>query len=192
MSDETRPKKVSSEVDELRGLVAGLTEKVSAMNAPRSGATVRNRVKEHVCSLRELKVDDKILGVVSKLYNVREVKDAFEANKNKALCHVDWVNPKTKEKGTTKDVNYLEFLDQAERVTAKIIVWKRERRFEVDPRKGGGGIGPLYKQSHENETVVDSNYEFEVCYEDQTFTLEITSGEFVGEVTEDAGGGINI
>ena len=181
------------EHEALRGMVAQMRKDIDSMKkAPATGATIRNRTKTHEVFLREYAEGDTVVGIVTKLYNVREKKDPSENKRYIGLCTLDVVNPITKKETTVKDVDYLVFLNEAKRVLAKVSNWKREVRYEVDPKKGGGGVGPLKRVIGENEVVVDNNFEFEVGYTDHAYTLMICEGHFDGAVMETDEKALNI
>jgi hypothetical protein len=192
MSEEL---KKNSEMDDLRGLVSELTgqvKKLSEKKNPGSGV-VRKRVKEHTAFMREYSVKDSPVGLVTKLYDVKEVQDKTENKRYIGLCKIDVLNPKTGETKSFKDINYLEFLDQCPKVLTSIVRWDKTVRYETDPRKGGGGTGAVLKQGVNNEYVVDFEHDFEVGYIDHTYTLKVLEGAFEGDTfIHENGTGLNI
>lgn len=180
-------------VDELKSMVNTLIDEVSKLKNPVRGSNViRKRTKEHFAFLRELEINDKVVGIVTKLYNVKEHKDPNESRRYYATCSVNYVNPKTGKQETAHNVDWLEFLDKATRVKSQIIKWDRTKRFEIDPRRGGGGIGTVWKQGPNNEYISDMEFEYEVGYEDHMFTLIITEGTFEGDTITNDGSGLNL
>jgi len=184
---------VSTELAELRGIVSELSEKVSQTSPNRGGGRISKRTNEHFVILREYATEDgEVKGIVNKMYEVKEVKDTQEAKKYKGICTLDIVNPKTGAQETIKNVDWLQFLDQANRVKAKIIKWDKSQRFETDPRKGGGGTGAVYKQGPNNEYLVDTEFDFEVSYVDHEFVVSIEDGAFTGETFKSDGRAFNL
>lgn len=174
-------------VTELRGMVEGLQAQLKGLTAGRrTGATQRNRTRQHVCTLREFAVDDEVKGLVTKLYGVKEIKDKTENKRFYGICSVDVLNPLTKETTTYRDVDYLQFLNNAQKVKAKILNWRKEVRYEVE------AIGPLYKQTQDNSFIAETDYEFEVGYTDHNFTLEVVEGAYAGAVVETDDKALNI
>lgn len=180
----------ATEVAQLRDLVEGLKKQVGILSgAARGGSTLRKRTKDHFVTMREYVEDDKVLGVVVNLYDVKEVKDPTENKRFYGLCKLDVLDPRTEKVKTYKDVNYLEFLNNTKRVQAKVVKWEKTERAETDPRRGGGGSGSLVKQTLSNSYVSDELIDFEVVFIDHSFELEFTEGEFEGlKVTIDEKG----
>lgn len=184
--EETKVEKKSKadEMADLKGLVESLSEQVSDMKKFPQGQTrvARKREKEHTVSLRQYEVDGMVKGIVTRIHSIKEVKDRTEAKRLVGMCVLEILEPETGKKEEIRDVDYLAFLNDTARVTAKVLSWNQEKRFEIDPRKGGGGVGAVYKQSANDEYVVDTRFEYEVGYVDNTFTLEILDGVFAGKV----------
>lgn len=189
-----RPPKINQEVEELRGMVEQLTAQITNLTEntkPKSGV-VRNRTKEHKAYMREYHVDELPVGIVTRLYDVKEVQDKTENRRYIGLCKIDVLNPKTGEMKKYTDVNYLDFLEHCPKVLCDIILVEKVIRYETDVTKGGGGRGALYKQGPNNEYLVDTEYEYEVGYTDFTYTLKPMEGAFTGEVFTNNGSGLNI
>lgn len=189
-----RPPKSKSEIEELRGLVDSLTSQVLELSKPKvnGSSVIRKRTKTHTATMREYSVDETPLGIVTRIYDVREVQDSQEARRYYGLCKLDVLNPKTGDMKTYKDVNYLEFLDKGRRVMVSIMKLDKTTRFETDVLKGGGGTGALMKQGPNNESVVDYEWDYEVGYTDYEYTLKVMEGEYEGEVFVHDGKGLNI
>lgn len=175
----------SGDMKKLLGLVESLQSQISDMKKfPQGKNRLQKRTKEHMVTLREFSKDDEAIGLVTRLHSVREVKDRTEAKKLMGVCTIEYMVPESDSVGVDKSVDYLSFLNEAPKVMAKVLSERTEQRFEVDPRKGGGGIGALYKQGPNNEYVADSQFDFEVGYVDHFFTLEVLEGKFAGKVIE--------
>lgn len=186
-------KKVGGELADLKGLISELKEDIDEMKRkPKSSSVLRKRVEKHTAFLREFNKDDEVLGIVMQISDVREVKDPTEAKKYMGLCKLNVFNPKTNQQFVQEKVNYLEFLQNANRVKGLIMRDERQKRIETDSRKGGGGTGTLYRQDKNNSVVVEDEHEFEVEYEDHHYFLEIKEGAFKGYIVETDGTALNM
>ena len=193
MEETKKAKDGGSEIASLKAIIADLAGKVDSMSANKSsGVTLRKRTREHNAFLREVELDGEIVGVASRLHSVREVKDPTENKKFYGLCIVEWVDPLTGKTGTAKDVNYLDFLQSAPIVSARIIGHQRTSRIETEIKKGGGGRGTLRRQEADREIIIDNDYQFEVEFIDDVYELEVQDGKFEGATFKNDGRGLNI
>lgn len=186
------PALMANDVSELRALVQDLSSQVKDLKNPRSTATIRKRTKEKVASMREYAVDGEVKGLVLKIWDVKEVKDKTEAKRFHGICKLEVFNPITNEVEVVKEVDYLDFLNNAHPVPCKFLRWEQKKRSEVEKKHGGGGIGKLYKQTSTGEYIAAEEFEFEVEYVDHKFLVEVLEGAFEGAQFETNGSGFNL
>ena len=189
---ETKPtaKPAKSETEVLRGMVIAMQDQIAEMKQfPRGKNRVQKREKDYFVFLREYEEGGEVKGIVTRIYGVKEVKDVTEAKRLYGVCSVDYYDVVARKHYTAENVDYLNFLNEAKRVQAAIISEAHTPRIEVDPRKGGGGVGAVYKQGADNEYLVDSEYEYEVQYVDHAYMVKPLEGKYIDtmfEVTDSA------
>lgn len=172
------------DVGALNETVRGLQAQIDGLKQ-RSGSTRRDREKNHTVTLRQFELNGEPKGIVTKVSEVKEMKDESETRRFYALCTLEVLDPRTQQKMTYKKVNYLEFMNDGHRINAKVLNWKKDKRYETDPKRGGGGIDTLVKVNPKTGLAESlEEFEFEVGYEDHLFHLKIDEGEYEGlEIT---------
>jgi len=180
--------KKTEDTQDLYALVASMKQEMEGLREEVSGTKTKfnarnDKVKIHEATLRQYEDEDgNIIGLVTKMYDVKEVKDRTEAKRFMGLCKIDVINPATGKEETIKDVDYTHFLNNIPKVDVQISSWKKRNITPVDKREGGGGIGRVVLQTQENEIIQSDDHEFEVEYELSVFELTVLNGEFEGEV----------
>jgi len=182
------------QIDKLTDMVTGLKAQLDNLkSAPSPSTTQRKRTQEHVCTLREYEnSDNEVEGIVLRIFDVKEVKDKEENKRFYCVSKLEVFDPRTKDKRIVKDVDYIRFLNDARKVECKIVEWTKTPRFETDRARGGGGTGPLIRQTATNNYVAQNDYEFEVGYLDHKYKLLINEGEFRGLEVETDEQAVNI
>lgn len=173
MSEEIK----TSELDNLKGMVADLTgqvKKLSEKKVPGSGV-VRNQTKEHTAFMREYSVKEVPVGLVTKIYDVKEVQDKTESRRYIGLCKIDVLNPRTGEVKMFKDIDYIDFLDACPKVLVSIVRWEKTPRYVEDSRNIDVSGRPL-----------------EVGFTDHEYTLKVMEGAFAEETFIHSGTGLNV
>lgn len=178
--------------------VAGLTDLVKSMKEQLDGLasavkpfkpTMRKKDRERVTTMRgyvKEQGSEEIDGVVTRIYNVREIRDTKENKKFYGICNLDILNPVNGKTDTIKDVDYLEFLNHAPHIPLKIKQWVKDRK-EVVVTSG------LYKvQGKENEYLSDNEIDYMIERETHAFVVEVMSGQWAGTTFEADGNAFNI
>jgi hypothetical protein len=170
-------------VDQMKRDIATLQDK----DKPMSRLTLKNKTREHMAFMREFKLEDEVIGLVTKLYDVKEVKDKTEAKRFYGICKVDVLDPKTGKTATHKEVDYLDFLNNARPVKVKITKWEKKHRIETE------STGSLWQQTESNAYVADNDFQFDVEYIDHEYDVEVLEGTFKGSVVQQTTGtGFNL
>lgn len=178
--------------------VAGLTDLVKSMKEQLDGLssvvkpfkpTMRKKDRERVTTMRgyiKEQGSEEIQGIVTRLYNVREVRDLKENKKFYGLCNLEVMNPATKKVEVVKDIDYLEFLNNAPHIPLRIKQWKK-KRDEIVVTSG------LYRvQGKENEYLSDNEIDYFIEEETHSFVVEVMSGQWAGVQFESNGNSFNI
>lgn len=186
-----KPKPEAAESSEMFALIASLKKDIQSMKdqmEEKSGRTVRKHTSEHEAYMREFTVtdaedDDKVVGVIVDVFNVREVSDPEHQNRVKGVCKVRVLDPDTGVETVYSKVDYLELLQNAHRIPVKILQTFKRERPEVDPRRGGGGYGTIRHKDPRTglETHVELNAPFAVVYVDTEYDIEIHDGKYEGK-----------
>jgi hypothetical protein len=189
------------EVKDVQGLLATIAQvqdRLERIEGKSGDDTPKRRPKfvtEFTALMREVK-DEKgeVIGLATKLYNVREVRDTKENKKFYGLCNIDYINPKTGETGTLADADYIHFLEDAIPVLVKIDKWIKETREALDKKEGGGGRGFYMKKDPKTgeETISNEKTDFWIEYPNDKFIVTPSEGIFEGAQFEHDGLGFNL
>jgi hypothetical protein len=188
MEDETvekrgpgRPPKAKEEeggiVQLSRGEFDILMGRLSKLENPGVQRQVK-REKEHIAYMRVW--EDRI---VTKIGKVTENLKVAQGEPTRTVIEVELMGADSKKESVS--IPYLDFLNYATKVTAKIIKMEVRERTETDPKLGGGGLGNRYatdSQGRLTDSVTGDTIAYEVTYREQFAQVEVMDVAFQGRI----------
>lgn len=152
-------------------------EKIEGQNQ----ATKLKRSKEHKAVMREW--DGKLVTKVVRVYeNTRPTHEDERMQMEVELWDGKKFEPAT--------LNYLPFLNLADRVQVLIKDYNKNEHTETDPRLGGGGIAD--KVSDKTDRFTGEQVELEVTYIDIRPTVVVLDGNYVNKEINLDGSALNL